>query len=89
MVGDHKINRLLRNGLEVITSNLFRGVKFIAIKCAKEIVREIQKRRNIKMPEDAVTGEAFERWLHQKEIVTKSLDNESVFKNSEVILTAY
>lgn len=64
-------------------------MKFIAIKYAKEIVKEIQKRGRIKVSEDAVTGEAFEGWLHQKEIVTKSLDNESVFKNPEVTLTAY
>lgn len=55
-------------------------MKFIAIKYAKEIVKKIQKRGSIKVPEDAVTDEAFEEWLRREEIMIKSSNNESVFK---------
>lgn len=57
-------------------------MKFIAIKFAKEIVKEIQKRGSIKVPEGAVTGEAFEEWLRREEIMIKSSNNEGIFKKS-------
>lgn len=43
----------------------------MAIKYAEEIVRDIEGRGSIVVPENCVTGETFEEWLKQQHIKEK------------------
>lgn len=38
----------------------------MAIKFAKDMIREIQERREIFVPQGYVTGEAYEEWLYEE-----------------------
>lgn len=41
----------------------------MAIKYADEIVKEIEERDTITIPDDCVTGEEFEKWMYENEEV--------------------
>lgn len=40
----------------------------MAIKYANEIVKEIEERGEIQVPDGCVTGEEFEKWLRDRDI---------------------
>lgn len=40
----------------------------MAIKYANEIVKEIEERGQIQVPDNCITGEEFEKWLREKNI---------------------
>lgn len=46
----------------------------MAIKFAEDIVKEIQERGSVKVPEGYVTGEDFEEWLYKEMICIENID---------------
>lgn len=45
------------------------------IKFATEIMKEIEARGNVRIPEGYVTGEAFEKWMYELEEQEESLSD--------------
>lgn len=44
------------------------------IKYAEDIVKEIDERGTIKIPDNCVTGEEFEKWLYEENTEIKNKD---------------
>ena len=43
------------------------------IKFANEIVKEMEERGLIQMPENSINGEEYEKWLYEEEKVNENL----------------
>ena len=56
----------------------------MAIKFAEDIIKEIQARGSIQVPEVYITGEAFEEWLRSEQIFIKLPDNIDVKKENKI-----
>ncbi len=56
----------------------------MAIKFAEDIIKEIQARGSIQVPEGYITGEAFEEWLRSEQIFIKLPDNIDVKKENKI-----
>lgn len=46
----------------------------MAIKFAEDIIKEIQKRGSVIIPEEYVTGEDFEEWLYKETIWIENIN---------------
>lgn len=58
----------------------------MAVKFADEIVKEIQARGSIMVPEGYVTGEEFENWLYyEEEIHFEISDNMNMCKGNAIM----
>ena len=56
----------------------------MTVKFADDIVKEIQERGNIEVPEGYVTGEPYEEWLHNERFFIQSEEHteEDLIDNS-------
>lgn len=59
-------------------------MKVIAIKYAREIVKEIRERGGTVIPAGCTTGDAFEEWLRKEKGIAEPRDIKDINKNSEM-----
>lgn len=57
-------------------------MKVIAIKYAREIVKEIRERGSTVVPAECITGDTFEEWLRKEKRVAEPRDIKGTNKNT-------
>lgn len=78
-----KVSARYSRVLGMIINILFRReVEVIAIKYAKEIVKEIRERGSIMIPDGCDTGDAFEEWLRKEGNFVKTGDAKGIDRNT-------